>query len=307
MVTPRLLLLGMASNHQLESFARRNNWSMRVARRFVAGETIDEAVVCVQRLNATGLSASLDYLGESVTNQGEVESVVDVYLRIFEQIKSRRLNANVSVKLTALGLDIDAEFCRRNMERLLAAAGPELFVRMDMEGSAYTQRTLDLFFQLWNAPRPFRNVGVVIQSYLRRSADDIELLIAAGARVRLCKGAYQEPPDLAFPDKADVDANYIRLLRRLLAAGVYPGIATHDPRMIEAARLFVLENGLSPERFEFQMLYGVRRDLQMQLRQEGYRVRVYTPFGTHWYPYFMRRLAERPANIWFVVRNLFRV
>jgi proline dehydrogenase len=302
----RTVLLQLADSKKIESFVRGNRWSAAAARRFVAGESIEEAISPVRALNAQGISASLDLLGESVRNQQQVAEVLDTYLRVFQNIRDEGLNANVSVKLTALGLDIDAELCYRNMTRLLAAAGAEQFVRIDMESSDYTQRTLDLFMRLWNSPEAFRNVGVVIQSYLHRSADDIERLIDMGARVRLCKGAYKEPPAVAFPDKADVDANYIRLMQRLLKEGRYPAIATHDTQMIDATKQFAQENGIAPERFEFQMLYGIRRDLQSQLVKEGYRMRVYTPFGTYWYPYLMRRLAERPANLWFVLKNMLR-
>lgn len=302
----RTLLLQLANNKTMESFVRRNAWSARAARRFVAGETIEEVTAPVRALNAQGLTASLDFLGESVTNEQEVAVVVDTYLRLFQHIRAENLDSNVSLKLTALGLDIDSDLCYRNMVRLLNAAGPEQFVRIDMEGSAYTQPTLDLFFRLWNGPERFRNTGVVIQSYLRRSADDIEHLIEEGVRVRLCKGAYKEPPEVAFPDKTDVDANYIRLMQRLLKEGNYPGIATHDPRMIEATQRYARENNIPSDRYEFQMLYGIRRDLQTQLVREGYRVRIYTPFGNFWYPYLMRRLAERPANLWFVLKNAFR-
>jgi proline dehydrogenase len=215
------------------------------------------------------------------------------------------LNANVSLKLTALGLDIDPLLCYDNMIKVLTCAGKEQFVRIDMEGSAYTQATLDLFYRLWKEGG-YRNVGVVIQSYLRRSEKDIEDLIEVGARVRLCKGAYREPPDVAFPDKADVDNNYIRLMQRLLSNGKYPGIATHDEKMISATREYASSQKIALDRFEFQMLYGIRRDLQSQLVKEGYRMRVYVPFGTHWYPYLMRRLAERPANVWFVVKNVLK-
>jgi proline dehydrogenase len=332
-VLARTVLLQLANSKKMESFVRQNGWSARVARRFVAGETIDEVTGPVRALNAQGLSASLDFLGESVTSEQDVAVVLDTYLRLFQHIRAENLNANVSVKLTALGLDIDTDLCYRNMLRLLNAAGsgktgngqqatgnrekpapytlhptpcPPIFVRIDMEGSDYTQRTLDLFYRLWNGPEPHENVGVVIQSYLRRSADDVEKLIAAEARVRLCKGAYREPPSIAFPDKADVDANYVRLMQRLLEYGNYPGIATHDPKMIEATKQFARERSISPDRFEFQMLYGIRRDLQIRLVKEGYRMRVYTPFGTHWYPYLMRRLAERPANLWFVLKNVLR-
>jgi proline dehydrogenase len=302
----RTILLQLANSKPLESFVRRNGWSSRVARRFVAGETIEEAMPAVAALNAAGISVSLDLLGESVRSAEQVAGTVDTYLRLFASIAERGLSANVSLKLTALGLDIDEEMCLRNMSRLLTAAGPDQFIRIDMESSAYTQRTLDLFKRLWEGPERFRNVGVVIQSYLRRSADDIEALIAMGARVRLCKGAYDEPDTVAFPDKTDVDANYVRLMKRLLSDGNYPGIATHDEKMISATRQYAAEQKIVSDRFEFQMLYGIRRDLQVALVKEGYRMRVYTPFGSYWYPYLMRRLAERPANLAFVLKNALR-
>ncbi len=302
----RTLLLQMASNKNLETFVRNNGLAVRSASRFVAGESVTAVIAPVQALNAQGISATLDLLGESVQNEQEVAEVLDTYLQLFQNINAQKLNANVSIKLTALGLDIDPELCFRNMERLLNAAGPDQFVRIDMESSAYTQRTLDLFLRLWNSESQYRNVGVVIQSYLKRSADDIEMLIRLGARVRLCKGAYKEPETAAFPDKAEVDANYVRLMERLLKDGNYPGIATHDEKIIDATKAFAAAQSIGLERFEFQMLFGIRRDLQTQLVKDGYRVRVYTPFGTHWYPYMMRRLAERPANVWFVLKNSFR-
>lgn len=302
----RTMLLQMANSKRMESFIRGNGWSSRAASRFVAGETIESVTAPVRQLNSQGLSVSLDYLGESVTNEQEVAATLDTYLRLFQHIRTESLNANVSLKLTALGLDIDPDLCYRNMVRLLTAAGPEQFVRIDMESSAYTQRTLDLFFRLWDGELSFRNVGVVIQSYLRRSAEDIERLIAAKVRVRLCKGAYKEEADVAFPEKAEVDANYVRLMRRLLLEGNYPGIATHDPAMIAATRDYAQAEQIASDRYEFQMLYGIRRDLQIELVRQGYRMRVYTPFGTHWYPYLMRRLAERPANLWFVLKNVFK-
>ena len=302
----RTLLLQMASNKKLESFVRNNGLAVRSASRFVAGESVEAVIEPVKALNAQGISATLDLLGESVQNEQEVAEVLDTYLQLFQNIGAQNLNANVSIKLTALGLDIDPELCYRNMERLLNAAGPEQFVRIDMESSDYTQRTLDLFLRLWNSPSQYRNVGVVIQSYLHRSADDVEMLIQLGARVRLCKGAYKEPPTVAFPEKSEVDANYVRLMERLLKDGNYPGIATHDEKIIAATKAYASANSIGSERFEFQMLYGIRRDLQTQLVKDGYRVRVYTPFGTHWYPYMMRRLAERPANLWFVLKNSLR-
>ncbi len=302
----RTLLLQMAGSKKMELFVRSNGLAVRSAGRFVAGESVAAVIAPVQALNAQGISATLDLLGESVRNEQEVAEVLDTYLQLFQNIDAQKLNANVSIKLTALGLDIDPELCYRNMERLLSAAGPGQFVRIDMESSDYTQRTLDLFIRLWNSPSQYRNVGVVIQSYLRRSADDIEMLIGMGARVRLCKGAYKEPETVAFPDKAKVDANYVRLMERLLQDGRYPGIATHDEKIVAATKAFAAAKQIGLDRFEFQMLFGIRRDLQTQLVKDGYRVRVYTPFGTHWYPYMMRRLAERPANVWFVLKNSLR-
>lgn len=302
----RTLLLQMAGSKKMELFVRSNGLAVRSAGRFVAGESVAAVIAPVQALNAQGISATLDLLGESVRNEQEVAEVLDTYLQLFQNIDAQKLNANVSIKLTALGLDIDPELCYRNMERLLSAAGPGQFVRIDMESSDYTQRTLDLFIRLWNSPSQYRNVGVVIQSYLRRSDDDIEMLIGMGARVRLCKGAYKEPETVAFPDKAKVDANYVRLMERLLQDGRYPGIATHDEKIVAATKAFAAAKQIGLDRFEFQMLFGIRRDLQTQLVKDGYRVRVYTPFGTHWYPYMMRRLAERPANVWFVLKNSLR-
>ncbi len=302
----RSVLLQMAGSKTMESFARHNRLAAAIARRFIAGEKLEEVVAPVRTLNSKGMSVSLDFLGESVTSEHEVAIIVDTYLRLLQLIRSEQLNANVSVKLTSLGLDLDTDLAYRNMERLLAAAGPDQFIRIDMESSAYTQRTLDLFYRLWNASPPHRNVGVVIQAYLIRSAEDIERLIQTGARVRLCKGAYKEPASAAFQDKEEVDRNFIALMQRLLKDGNYPGIATHDLRMIRATQQYVRENEISPDRFEFQMLYGVRRELQEQLVRDGYRLRIYTPFGDHWYPYMMRRLAERPANLWFAINSIIR-
>ncbi len=302
----RTLLLKLADSKQVETFARHNHSAARLSRRFVAGETIDQAMTAVTALNAQGIAASLDLLGESVRNEEQVAATVDTYLRLFQAIRKSGGDANVSLKLTALGLDIDEALCLRNMVRLLTAAGPNQFIRIDMEGSNYTQRTLDLFGELWKGSERFRSVGVVIQSYLRRSAEDVEDLIGMGARVRLCKGAYNEPETVAFPDKADVDANYVRLMKRLLSDGNYPGIATHDERMIGATLEHARTESIERDRFEFQMLYGIRRDLQSGLVERGNRMRVYTPFGNYWYPYLMRRLAERPANVWFVLKNMFR-
>ena len=301
----RNFFLALAGNRSIERWVRRTPWSARAARRFVAGESILEAIQSVQSLNVEGLSASLDLLGESVTSTAQVEATVQAYEGVFEAIRTASLDANVSLKLTALGLDVDEELCYRNLDSLLRKA-EGIFVRIDMEGSSYTDRTLNLFYRLWNSPEQFRNVGVVIQSCLRRSEADVRRLDQDGVRVRLCKGAYYEPPTVAFAKKSEVDANYIALMRLLLRGQGYTGIATHDERMIEATVDFVRSEGIPHDQFEFQMLYGIRRDLQLKLLSDGWRVRVYTPFGDHWYPYFMRRLAERPANVWFVLKNAMR-
>jgi len=284
-----------------------------MARRFVCGETIGAAIAAVRALNANGLYATLDFLGESVTNEDEARSAADEYLRALDQIAAAGACANVSLKLTQFGLDLDDAFCLRNVRRVVARAQSQgNFVRVDMEGTPHTDRTLAIVRALHGE---FGNVGAVLQSYLYRSEADLIALADAGIRIRLCKGAYREPPDKAYPRKADVDANYVRLARLLLdRAGharrsddgrVPPlaALATHDEKMIAAAKTYAEERKIPRQQFEFQMLYGVRRELQERLVAEGYAVRVYVPYGTHWYPYFMRRLAERPANVWFFVRS----
>jgi proline dehydrogenase len=278
----------------------------KFASRFVAGETVEEAVRGAQELARRGITPSLDFLGESISAESEAAAARDVYLQMLDQMAAAGLEVNVSVKLTQMGLDISEELCHTNMTRILdKARALRGFVRLDMESSDYTQKTLDFFSR-----RLFGtygdHCGVVIQSALRRSEQDVDDLIGLRARVRLCKGAYLEPPAVAFPDKKDVDRNYLLLMERLLLKGNYPGIATHDEKLIEHARQFVKLKGIPSERFEFQMLYGVRRDLQTRLRHAGYHMRVYIPFGTQWYPYLMRRLAERPANIAFILGNLIR-
>lgn len=297
-------LLWMAGNPVLRRQASHSRLIRPLARRFVAGERMEQAMQVTAELNRQGAHVTLDYLGENVTVPDEAAAVRDTYIRLLEEIARRRLDSNVSLKLTALGLDIGPELARDNLRAILEVARRhENFVRIDMESSAYTQATLDLFESLY-CGEGFTNVGVVIQSYLYRSAQDIERLIAIGARVRLCKGAYREPPSLAYPRKADVDRNYIRLAERLLLHGNYPGLATHDAAIIDWVKRFTREQGISRERFEFQMLYGVRRDLQQQLIREGYHLRVYVPYGEAWYPYLMRRLAERPANLLFILKAL---
>jgi proline dehydrogenase len=302
----RQSLLWLSEQRRIFNFVRTNRLARKFASRFVAGETVETAVKAAQDLAARGITSSLDFLGESVTLESEASAARDIYLRMLDQMAQARLEVNVSVKLTQMGLDISEELCLANMTRILdKARALGGFVRLDMESSDYTQKTLDFFTcRLYEQYR--EHCGVVIQSALRRSERDIDDLVSLRARVRLCKGAYLEPPAVAFPDKKDVDRNYGLLLERLLLKGNYPGIATHDEKLIEHARRFTRLQGIPPDRFEFQMLYGVRRDLQSRLRQAGYRMRVYIPFGTQWYPYLMRRLAERPANIAFILGNLIR-
>jgi proline dehydrogenase len=275
------------------------------ARRFVAGETVDDAIAAARELNQAGMSVTLDYLGESVSDQAEATAAADQYLEIIDRIVAEGIDGNVSLKLTQMGQDIDEGFLRTNIGRVLDRAHEhDMFVRFDMESSEYVQPTLDFFGRIWADGR--RNVGVVLQSMLRRTEADTLWANERGARVRLCKGAYAEPESVAFPRKRDVDANFVRCMKLLLEHGHYPGIATHDEAMIEATRQFARQNSIDPSRFEFQLLYGVRRDLQRQLVQDGWRVRVYIGFGTAWYPYFMRRLAERPANVFFIARQLLK-
>lgn len=275
-----------------------------LVRRFVAGERLAETIEAVQAINASGMSASLDNLGESVASAEDANAATAEYIGILHAIERAGANANASVKLTQLGLDIDVTLCHCNITRILAQAEQfGNFIRLDMEGSAYTDVTLQIHRELWER---FKNVGVVIQSYLYRSEADIRAINALGARVRLCKGAYKEPATVAFPDKKDVDANFIKLMQLLLSEGTYPGIATHDERMIEATRDYAAKHNIASDRFEFQMLYGIRRDLQEQLVRDGYRMRIYTPYGTAWYPYLMRRMAERPANMMFVLGGVLK-
>lgn len=299
-------LLWLSEQPQVFRFVRSNGLARRFASRFVAGETVDTAVAALKELNAAKISASLDLLGESVSSAQEARAARDVYLQTLDRIHAAGADANVSVKLTQMGLDIDEALCVDNIRAIVSRAKDHgSFVRIDMEGSDYTERTMHLFTRTFH-PEFGNSVGVVLQSYLRRTTADVEAMIALGARVRLCKGAYKEPSTVAFPDKGDVDANYVACMQRLLEAGNYPGLATHDERIIAQAREFTRTKAIPVERYEFQMLYGVRRDLQQGLRRDGYRMRVYVPFGTHWYPYLMRRLAERPANIAFIVGNVMK-
>src|ERR671924_582374 len=300
----RSALLKLSANKKVGTWVTSNRTSRRMARRFVAGEKLEEAVAAARRCNDSGMMASLDHLGENVASISDAQRSRDAYLEIFEIIAREKLQANVSCKLTQLGLDINQEFCAGLVLSIVErAAGFDNFLRVDMEGSAYTQRTIDLV-KLLRSRNPA--VGTVIQSYLYRSEKDVGELLTCGCRIRLCKGAYKEPEDVAFPGKADVDANYVRLMQMLLSSGFYHAIATHDPRMIAATIRYAASKGISKDDFEFQMLYGVRTDLQRHLVKDGYRVRIYIPFGSDWFPYFMRRLAERPANVGFILRNFFR-
>ncbi|HEX9283051.1 MAG TPA: proline dehydrogenase family protein [Gemmatimonadales bacterium] len=302
----RASLLWLSEQPRVFRFIRTNGLARRFAARFVAGETVDEGIAVVKELNAAGIAASLDLLGEAVHNAAEARAARDTYLQTLDRVRAAGATAHVSLKLTQMGLDIDEALCVENVRAVVARAKAQgSFVRIDMEQSDYTERTLQLFKRTFH-PEFGNGVGIVLQSYLRRTEQDVEQMIALGARVRLCKGAYQEPATVAFPDKRDVDANYVRCMEGLLLKGDYPGIATHDVRILERAKAFARDRGIPHARFEFQMLYGVRRDLQLALKRQGYNVRVYVPFGTQWYPYLMRRLAERPANVAFLVGNVLR-
>jgi proline dehydrogenase len=302
----RSTLLYLSNQPRVFRFVRNNKMAKTFARRFVAGETLDEAIDAVRALNAKGISVSLDLLGESVTNEGEARAGGAEYLKILDRIREQHLDANVSVKLTAMGLDLSEDLCISVMRELLGRAQAySTFVRLDMESSAYTERTLQLFEDRLY-PTYKEAVGIVLQSYLYRTSSDVARAVALKCRVRLCKGAYKEPASVAFADKKDVDANYVKCMHELLDRGNYPGIATHDPAIIDEAKRYVAEKNIDRSKFEFQMLYGVRRDLQEQLVADGYRLRVYVPFGTQWYPYLMRRLAERPANVVFITGNVLR-
>jgi proline dehydrogenase len=297
-------LLYLSTSEGFKNFLTRFKSFNSVTQRFVAGEGISEAVEAIKQLNRKQISATFDHLGESISSEAETLEEVREYQKLIDSIVHNSLDSNVSVKLTQLGLDIDYELCYRNTRAIVEAAyGRQNFVRIDMEDSPKTDATFDIFKRLRGE---FENVGIVVQAYLYRTEKDIEDLLKLNARIRLCKGAYKEPESVAFPDKADVDRNYIKLMKMLLPSGIYHGIATHDPNMIEATKLFAKEAGITADKFEFQMLYGVRRDLQESLVKEGWRVRVYVPYGKFWYPYFMRRLAERPANIWFVMKNMLK-
>ena len=305
----RTFFVRLSENQSLRRFAERSSLGRRVSGRFVAGTEIADAVRSTQTINRTGMCVSIDNLGENVTNPEEARHSSDLYHQILDAIVANQLNANISLKLTHMGLDVDEKLAREIVSGLVAKAAsmnPPGFVRVDMEGSPYTQRTLDFVQELHRMPGNENSVGTVIQSYLKRSESDVEKLLSEKIRIRLCKGAYKESADIAFAAKSEVDANYVKLMKILLKSGVYHGLATHDENIVRQAQAFANAEKLSRDSFEFQMLYGIRRDLQQSLVREGWRVRVYIPFGSEWYPYFMRRLGERPANVLFIARNLLR-
>jgi proline dehydrogenase len=300
----RSFFLFLSRQKQLRKWMETSPLAQRLSTRFVAGETLKDALAVSSKLNSEGITVTLDHLGESVNSLDEAAEATDVYLKTEMAICDSHIEGNVSLKLTQFGLDLSPQACHANVEKLVKrAAEIKNFVRIDMESSEYTQKTIDLVTDLHARHGA---VGTVIQAYLHRSRVDIEMLNGRGIRVRLCKGAYLEPASVAFPKKEDVDRNYVELMKLLLDKGTYPAIATHDEKMIEATKAYAAEHKIARDAFEFQMLYGIRRDLQRKLVAEGYRLRIYIPFGKAWYPYYMRRLAERPANVLFILRNLFR-
>jgi proline dehydrogenase len=298
----RSFLLHLSESKRLAPLIMHNSLSRRVARRFVAGESLDDAVEVAHKVNGAMQLASLDLLGENVSDEAGARQAAENYLAIFERIEREKLDSNVSLKLTQLGIDLSESLCQELLEKIVAQAATRgNFVRIDMEGSPYTERTVEMAKRV---RAKYAAVGTVMQAYLYRTEKDVLDLIAAGCRLRLCKGAYKEPPDIAFAKKSDVDANYVKLMKLILPSGIYHGIATHDPAMIDATKEFARKKNIGRKQFEFQMLYGIRTDLQKQLVRDGFRLRIYIPYGTDWFPYFMRRLAERPANLTFFLRNL---
>jgi proline dehydrogenase len=305
----RAFFLSLSENRGLRSWSEKSSIGQRLSGRFVAGTQPEDALAAARKVNQAGMSVSIDNLGESVTNLEEARVSAALYHQLLDQIAVQGLDANVSLKLTHMGLDVDAALAHELVTGLVAkAAGikPKNFVRIDMEGSAYTQRTLNFVHELHRAPGNEGCVGAVIQSYTRSAERDVEELLAEKIRIRLCKGAYKEPEDIAYQEKSEVDANYVKLFKTLLKSGVYHGLATHDEKIINLAKEFATQEKIPRDGFEFQMLYGIRRDLQQKLVREGWGMRVYIPFGTEWYPYLMRRLAERPANALFIAKNVLR-
>ncbi len=303
----RSALIALSQNKSLRSFAEQSRMGQKMSGRFIAGMHVSDALRVAETLNREGIPVSLDSLGENVSTEEEARRAAEIYHQLLDAIQQRGLKANVSAKLTQMGMNISPAIARQITSELVDhAAATDNFLRVDMEGSDLTQATIDMTREIHAMPNHAGRIGTVLQSYLYRCEEDVSLLQADRIRIRLCKGAYKEPPTVAFPDKADVDANYLKLTKILLTSGVFHGLATHDEAIIRATKKFVEQEGIDKRSFEFQMLYGVRRDLQTSLAKEGYGMRVYIPFGTEWYPYFMRRLAERPANVLFIVKNLFK-
>ena len=305
----RAAFIALSESRALRAIAERSRIGQRTSARFVAGKEVADAIRVAAAVNQMGASVSIDNLGENVTNADEARESAHLYYNLLDEIAVRKLNANVSLKLTHMGLDVDEAMAYEIVRGLVAKAAsmtPKNFVRVDMEGSPYTQRTLDFVHELHRVPGNAGCVGAVIQAYMRRAESDIEKLLSERIRIRLCKGAYKEAEDIAFQKKAEVDANYVKLMKILMKSGVYHGLATHDEGIINEAKTFATRENIPRNAFEFQMLYGIRRDLQQELVKDGWGMRVYIPFGTEWYPYFMRRLAERPANALFIAKNMFR-
>jgi proline dehydrogenase len=305
----RAFFISLSESQWLRGVAERSSIGQKFSSRFVAGTQLEDVLRATRAVNQSGPSVSVDNLGENVTNADEARASAQLYHQLLDDIAAQKLNANISLKLTHMGLDVDEKLARDLVTRLVsksAAMNPPNFVRVDMEGSPYTQRTLDFVHELHRVPGNQGCVGAVIQSYMRRSESDVEKLLAEGIRIRLCKGAYKEPTEIAFQEKSAVDANYVKLMKVLMKSKVYHGLATHDENIINQAKAFATKERISRDAFEFQMLHGIRRDLQHSLVRDGWRMRVYIPFGTEWYPYLMRRLAERPANVLFIAKNLLR-
>jgi proline dehydrogenase len=305
----RALFISLSESQWLRAVAERSSIGQKFSSRFVAGTQVEDALRATRAVNESGLSVSIDNLGENVANADEARASAQLYHQLLDDIAAQKLNANISLKLTHMGLDVDEKLARDLVTGLVAKAAamnPRNFVRVDMEGSPYTQRTLDFVHELHLVPVNQGCVGAVIQCYMRRSENDIEKLLAEGIRIRLCKGAYKEPPEIAFQQKSEVDANYVKLMKILMKSKVYHGLATHDENIINQAKAFATKERISRDAFEFQMLHGIRRDLQQSLAGDGWPMRVYIPFGAEWYPYLMRRLAERPANVLFIAKNLLR-
>jgi len=305
----RALFIALSESRSLRAIAERSRLGQRTSARFVAGKEVSDSIRAAAAVNQFGAGVSIDNLGENVTNAAEARASAQLYHDLLDEIAAHKLNANVSLKLTHMGLDVDERMAYDIVRGLVAKAAsmsPKNFVRVDMEGSPYTQRTLDFVHELHRVPGNEGCVGAVIQSYMRRAEADIEKLLSERIRIRLCKGAYKEPEEIAFQKKSEVDASYVKLMKILMKSGVYHGLATHDQTIIKEARAFATRENIPRNAFEFQMLYGIRRDLQQALVKGGWGVRVYIPFGAEWYPYFMRRLAERPANVLFIVKALLR-